>query len=314
MLGKRKRDVVVVTRQIRQEDSDIQSLSPSADEKQDILRKIFEARFGPVEALVKPIALSPEKPSHLSLAEGNDDEWEGLSDKANNAATEEHPSAEVVEHTTSWNPAKDMLDKPARKAFMTSKPPPSSKEAQNSTPKTKKTGEAGAAADDQAMEAENLKNDLALQRLLKESHLLESADDLNPTGAKRHRAIDLRMQAVGAKSSIFSQTKMPMSHRKGIIGKASKREETRRREAKENGIILERPSFSAIGKNKKGRVGGGGGAMRKERGIGGPSVGKFTGGTLRLSKKDISDIQGPRKAGTKGEIGGGKGRGRGKHN
>lgn len=107
---------------------------------------------------------------------------------------------------------------------------------------------------------------------------------------------------------------MPMSHRKGIIGKASKREETRRREAKENGIILERPSFSAIGKNKRGRVGGGGGAMRKERGIGGPSVGKFTGGTLRLSKKDISDIQGPRKAGTKGKIGGGKGRGRGKHN
>lgn len=118
MLGKRKRDVVVVTRQIRQEDSDIQSLSPSADEKQDILRKVFEARFGPVEALVKPIARSPEEPSHLSLAEGNDDEWEGLSDQVDNAASDEHPSAEVVEHTTSWNSAKDMLDKPARKAFM----------------------------------------------------------------------------------------------------------------------------------------------------------------------------------------------------
>ncbi|QSS59389.1 hypothetical protein I7I51_08824, partial [Histoplasma capsulatum] len=118
MLGKRKRDVVVVTRQIRQEDSDIQSLSLSADEKQDILRKVFESRFGPVEALVKPIAMSPEEPSHPSLAEGNDDEWEGLSDKADTAASEQHPSTEVVEHTTSWNPAKDILDKPARKSFM----------------------------------------------------------------------------------------------------------------------------------------------------------------------------------------------------
>ncbi|EDN04889.1 predicted protein [Histoplasma mississippiense (nom. inval.)] len=148
MLGKRKRDVVVVTRQIRQEDSDIQSLSLSADEKQDILRKVFESRFGPVEALVKPIAMSPEEPSHPSLAEGNDDEWEGLSDKADTAASEQHPSTEVVEHTTSWNPAKDILDKPARKSFM---PPPSSIEAQISTPNTKRTGEAGAAADDQAI-------------------------------------------------------------------------------------------------------------------------------------------------------------------
>ncbi|KAL2368623.1 hypothetical protein RJ035_007761, partial [Blastomyces gilchristii] len=299
MLGKRKRDVVIVTRQIRDdEDSDLQNLSPSAEEKQDILRKLFEARFGPVEALVKPIYTTPEEPSHSSSAEADDDddEWEGLSDEGDSdIAGEKHRSAEVVEHTTSWNSTKDILAKQARKAFMTSKPPSSSQAARNSTTKTKTLGAAGATTEDQAMDAENLKNDLALQRLLKESHLLDSADDLNPTGAKRHRAIDLRMQSAGAKSSIFSQTKMPMSHRKGIIGKASKKEEARRREAKENGIILEKPSFSTVGKKQSGS--GGGSAMRRERGIGGPSIGKFTGGTLRLSKKDISDIQGPGKGG-----------------
>ncbi|KKZ59949.1 hypothetical protein EMCG_05240 [[Emmonsia] crescens] len=317
MLGKRKRDVAVVTRQTcNEEDSDLQSPSSSADEAQDILRKVFEARFGPVEALVKPIATRPEETSHPSSSEEDGDEWEGLSDEADNDNDDDkHQSAEVVEHTTSWDSAKDILDKQARKTFMTSKPPSSSKAARNSI-KTKTSGAVGNATEDQAMDAENLKNDLALQRLLKESHLLESADDLNPTGANRHRAIDLRMQSAGAKSSLFTQTKMPMSHRKGIIGKATKKEETRRREAKENGIILERPSFSTGGKNKNGSIGGG--AVRRERGIGGPSIGKFAGGTLLLSKKDISDIQGPRRGGSKGERGrgrgGGRGRGRGKRN
>ncbi|OAX79999.1 hypothetical protein ACJ72_05676 [Emergomyces africanus] len=308
MLGKRKRDVAVVTRRTHDEaDSDLQSPSSSADEAQDLLRKVFEARFGPVEALVKPIAAKPEEPA----AEEEDDEWEGLSDEADNdSADEEHQSAEVVEHTTSWVSPKDILDKQERKTFMTSKPPSSSEAAKNST-KTKTSGTAGDTAGDQAMDAENLKNDLALQRLLKESHLLESADDLNPTGAKRHRAIDLRMQSAGAKLSLFTQAKMPMSHRKGIIGKANKKEETRRREARENGIILEKPSFSTAGK-KNGS--GGSGSIRRERGIGGPSVGKFTGGTLRLSKKDISDIQGPRRGESKAGRGRGRGRGKGKRN
>ncbi|OJD25317.1 hypothetical protein ACJ73_03311 [Blastomyces percursus] len=292
MLGKRKRDVVVVTRQVRdEEDSNLQTLSPSAEEKQDILRKLFEARFGPVEALVKPINTAPEEPSQSSSAEedDDDDEWEGLSDEG-----EEQRAAEVVEHTTAWNSTKDILDKQARKAFMTSKPPSSSQAARNSTTKTKTSEAAGDAVEDQAMDAENLKNDLALQRLLKESHLLDSADDLNPTGAKRHRAIDLRVQSAGAKSSIFSQAKMPMSHRKGIIGKASKKEETRRREAKENGIILEKPSFSTVGKKQSGS--GGGSAMRREKGIGAPSIGKFTGGMLRLrfgAKRDIELLPSP---------------------
>ena len=92
---------------------------------------------------------------------------------------------------------------------------------------------------------------------------------------------------------------MPMSHRKGIIAKQSEREDTRRREARENGIILEKAKMKKSSEGKR------------DRGVGAPGVGKFSGGTLKLSKKDISEIEGPRR-GFAGKSGKGSGRGRGK--
>lgn len=72
---------------------------------------------------------------------------------------------------------------------------------------------------------------------------------------------------------------MPMGHRKGIVAKAEQRERKRRSEAKENGIVLEKERF------ERKQVG------KRERGVGGPAVGKFQGGTLKLSKKDVRDIK-----------------------
>lgn len=92
---------------------------------------------------------------------------------------------------------------------------------------------------------------------------------------------------------------MPLTHRKGITAKKAEREEKRRKEAKENGIILE----AGAGKVRKGVREGGEG--RRERGVGAPSVGKFQGGTLRLSRRDVAEIEGPKKSGR------GRGRGRG---
>lgn len=77
---------------------------------------------------------------------------------------------------------------------------------------------------------------------------------------------------------------MPMAQRKGINAKANEKDEVRRREAQENGIILEKAT-----KTKKG------GAARRERALGIPTVGKFQGGMLKLSKKDVAEIQGPKK-------------------
>jgi hypothetical protein len=111
----------------------------------------------------------------------------------------------------------------------------------------------------------------------------------------------MRLQALGSKTSILKQEKMPMAHRKGIVAKQNEREEKRRRQARENGIILEKAKMGS----KKSSDG------KRDRGVGAPGVGKFSGGTLKLSKKDISDIEGPRRnAAGRGGRGGGRGRGK----
>ncbi len=132
-----------------------------------------------------------------------------------------------------------------------------------------------------AAEAINLKHDIELQRLLKESHLLNRSLASNLTHSSRHEAIDLRMQSLGARSSLFKQAKMPLSHHRGIIAKSNQREASRRKEARENGIILEQENRKKGAKN-----------VRRERGVGAPTVGKFKDGTLKLSRQDISVIQG----------------------
>ncbi len=153
---------------------------------------------------------------------------------------------------------------------------------------------------DDPSEAANLKKDLALQRLLAESHLLDSAKSPKLSGNNRHKAMDLRLQALGSKTSLLKQEKMPMSHRKGIIAKQNEKEEKRRKEARENGIILEKAKIG--GKKSSDR--------KRDRGVGAPGVGKFSGGTLKLSQKDISEIEGPRRSSA--GRGGRGGRGRGK--
>lgn len=82
-----------------------------------------------------------------------------------------------------------------------------------------------------------------------------------------------------------------MHMRKGIVAAAGSREAKRRREAKENGVILER---SAQGKGKKN--GGGGGKGRKDRGVDAPGIGRFKGAELRISESDVRKIEGSRDA------------------
>jgi hypothetical protein len=146
------------------------------------------------------------------------------------------------------------------------------------------------AAEEDGSEALNLKHDLDLQRLLKESHLLEQAKASSTLGSHRHKAVDMRMQSLGSKGSMFHQEKMPLAHRRGILAKAAARETSRRKEASENGIILEK----AMGKSRTKE-------LRRERAVDVPAVGKFRGGTLRLSKRDVLDIQGPGRSRARGK-------------
>lgn len=141
-----------------------------------------------------------------------------------------------------------------------------------------------ASSEEAITDAANLKKDIALQRLLKESHLIDPQSSLSHSGQNRHKAMDLRLQDMGLKASLYHQQNMPMAQRKGMVMKAAGKEEIRRKEARENGIILEK-----VLKVKKGND------RRRQRGIGGPSVGRFKGGILKLSKKDVVKIEGPRK-------------------
>ncbi|EAW24121.1 uncharacterized protein NFIA_036930 [Aspergillus fischeri NRRL 181] len=282
MIGKRKRDTAVVSRSFKTEDEEQTSTVPDTSSAHDLFRRFFEAQFEPLELPDGQINCGQEsQKDEQGYNDGSESgsEWDGVSEE------EESNQVEVVEYQDRTTKEKELLDKKARKAFMTAKPPTLSTESTTRKPASKKAkNEKEDDDDDDVMDAEHLKNDLALQRLLKESHLLDSASELAPTGKNRLKALDLRMQSLGAKTSLYQQN-MPSSLRRGIKAKALTKEEKRRREAKENGIILEKPTHKS--KVTKGR---------RERGIAGPGIGKLSGGTLNLSKRDIAVVQSSRRS------------------
>lgn len=265
LLGKRKRRAPPLS-----------SPSPSESADEEAIRARFQRHF---EAQFKPLPTTTKTTAPEILTESEDEsddsDWSGVSSSPG-------PNVTVISHTTPASQAEELgLDKQELKAFLSSKPPTSAPKIPSDKPKATPT-----AADDEDS-AQNLKNDLALQRLLTESHLLRkdpnsnAAETLNPSGKNRHKALDLRLQSLGSKTSVFKQAKMPMAHRKGMVEKAQEREAKRRREARESGVVLEK-------EKRKVKVQG-----KRERGVGGPGVGKFKGGMLTLSRKDIASIQGP---------------------
>ncbi|KAI2639602.1 hypothetical protein GGS26DRAFT_274850 [Hypomontagnella submonticulosa] len=278
--------------------------SISQEEAQAIFRRHFEAQFAPLEPS-DPVskAVPTSEPEDLrSDDDGSEGSWDGISGSESEADSESEttpPSistVEVVSHTSALpSLSNDPLSKRESKAYLSSRVPSSSLDATPSAATTKRK----AAGDEDAPSL--LKNDLALQRLLSESHLFSGQAQggeasTEHAGRNRHLATDLRLAALGSKTSIFKQAKMPMSHRKGIVAAATSREAKRRKEARENGIILERPT-AGVGKGKP--------KMRKrERAVDAPAVGRLRNGMLKLSKKDIADIQGD----GRGSRGGGGGK------
>lgn len=237
---------------------------------QALFQRSFEAKFEPLQHIDH--ADGDRELSQLpSTDESSISDWEGLSD--------EEGGPEIISHDPFTLPNEELPDEEKR-SFMGAKPPsvfsvPFSSPPKNPSVKTD--------PEDEASEAANLKKDLALQRLLKESHLLESASSLSVTGKNRHKAIDMRLQDLGSKSSVYVQEKMPMLHRKGITAKAIQKEDNRRKEAQESGIILEK----AIKVKTADRT-------RRQRPPGAPTIGKFQGAMLKLSKRDVAEVQGPR--------------------
>ncbi|KAF5873770.1 uncharacterized protein Bfra_005235 [Botrytis fragariae] len=228
---------------------------------QEIFRRHFEAQFKPLPPTTKKPKINPI----IENPENEDEDWDGLSDNSAEDDEQEENGVQVVEHVKKIDSRIAGMSKGELRAFMSSKIPKS-----RPTPSLSKLTElpAGSADDPGATEALNLKNDLALQRLLDESHLLTSSSSSSAAnshavhtlqGKNRLKALDMRVQALGGKTSIHTQESMPMNMRKGIIRKAEEKEEKRRREAKENGIVLETKGRGGglAGEGKEGRRGAG---------------------------------------------------------
>ncbi|OAL51405.1 hypothetical protein IQ07DRAFT_566014 [Pyrenochaeta sp. DS3sAY3a] len=298
-LGKRKR----VTREELEQSSRSQSPasaasdSDGAEDLQAIFRRAFEAKF-------KPLAVEPKKPKLEAQKQPDEEEdseaesdWSGISDDSTD-------QIQIVTYTdVHQTPASDddETSRAAKKAFMTSKPPSSTSTSTNPNSSSKRKPPT---ATPEATDATNLKHDLALQKLLRESHLLSASSSgtstptsLAATGVARHKSTDLHLQALGAKTSVFTQKKMPMAQRQHEAAKARGIEEKRRARAKEAGIVLE--VEKRVGKSER--------EKKRERGVGGPSIGRFRGGTLTLSKGDVRSITGGGKRKGKGRGGGKKG-------
>lgn len=349
VLGKRK----MRTKPSKPEKEEEEEEEPaiSAEEAQAILRRHFEAKFKPLSpshAPTKPDASTVE--DLRSDSDDDDDDaseasWSGVSGAEDSEAgmdsdsDSEEEEIEVVSYTNNTTTTSNLngLSKREAKAYLSSRVPSAlisssstttTTTTQNQNQKSSSTGNGGADEDDAPT---LLKNDLALQRLLTESHLFSNSksnsdsnnnnNNNNTTtttttehaGRNRHLATDLRLGALGSKRSIYAQQKMPMSIRKGIAGAATDRETRRRREARESGVVLERKSGTGATAAWLRGFGGGaaGGKDRRRSGGGGqkgavdaPAVGKLRNGMLTLSKRDVSEIQG-------GGGGGGSGGGRG---
>ncbi|KAK6414733.1 pre-rRNA processing and 40S ribosomal subunit assembly [Oleoguttula sp. CCFEE 5521] len=205
-LGKRKRVAPIVPVSEHEDKSSDEDTAARA-----LFQRAFEAKFNPLEK----VANATEDAVREINDDLDDESWGGLSDDE-----DVNVNVEIVQHQ-----ALDRLDPTQRKrelkAFLSGKDPVVDLQSSGTT-----LAALQSIGDGDTTEVANLQNDLALQRLLKESHLLDSStfgskSTSEPEGKGRIKALDLRLQDLGSKTSHLAQEKMPISHRKGIVAKAS---------------------------------------------------------------------------------------------
>lgn len=181
---------------------------------------------------------------------------------------------EVVTFTGTASSSSEPMSKRERKLFMTSTAP---KKEIKEPPKSRKKKD---------VDPESVENDLALQRLISESHILAEANDytgadisldFDPIGKSRIKALDSRMHTLTGKTQ--KAQKMPMKMRQGVEAKRKERQDKKEKEAREAGIVLARKA-----KVKKSTT-------KRDRGLKIASVGKSTGHGIVVSERDIQRIR-----------------------
>ncbi|KAF3916900.1 hypothetical protein ABW21_db0201527 [Orbilia brochopaga] len=271
----------------------------------DVFRRHFEARFGSVD--LSPAA-APTQPTELQRIKrsSRDKDKQPSSDPPSNGGPGSDDASEYSEDIDiSWDGIDDAATrpveivsydfsrrlpppsaKPSRSAFMSAKPPSSNTTTSSSSKPTSAKDTEEAAAD-----AANLQNDIALRRLLSESHLLDST--LSHASA-RHRQQALESRIVGLGGTALSKldgtaSRTPMAIRKGMSRKQEAREEKVRTAARDSGIVLAKSQMKK--KKRKLKANGSSSSSKRDRGVGGPTVGKFRRGALVLSQRDVAGMR-----------------------
>lgn len=316
----------------------------------EVQRRNFEAQFGSIEEMGFSDKSKQPEESLLEDSgdfEGFDDEnldisssdenSENLADRDSSGS--EHVSEEeaeiapkVVRLNLSLGAPQTALSRKEQRLLRAGRAPTLvelEKKEQELSKTTKKQSQQAAKEDE-----DNLENDLKLQRLLKESHILahqaeHSGADLTlqtldyeaPVGNARKRTLDARIRGLSATNSATGGMpkkleNMPMSMRKGMIQARDRKIAKYEEEARNAGIILSKVRKGGvrelnIGKGatlSSDRLGSGKKATRqyRDRGLKIHAVGKSTRNGLIIPQADIDRInqKDRRKKGKRG----GKGR------
>lgn len=327
----------------------------------ELQRKAFEAQFGSLESMgfedktkiISKEDSDEEDSDNVEKKEDSNDELVSSEEESSDAQSEDESDSEETAETQhqpkviKFNGPSDTYVPPSKseqKLLKSGKAPKVTlleKKLQD-LGKDKKNQEEDNDAD---AESENLKNDLELQRFIKESHLLsafgssssgadltlqtmdnlEYKDDM-VMGKVRSRTLEMRLDNISAINGKNRKLeKVPMKIRKGMVEKHVHRIKKYEENAKEGGIILSkvrkgqfRKIDATYKKDIERRIGQSvktrdqERTARRTRGLKVNTIGRSTRNGLVISKEEISRINGSSESHGRGTKNRTKGKGKGK--
>lgn len=316
----------------------------------EIQRKAFEAQFGSLEAMGfedKTKNETQENSSSVESQESEQEDGDNSSDEAESDASfhgfsdDESSAKQKAAHGASRAPrvikfggVTDAYVPPSKKEQKLLRLGKAPVRKESESEEDGRSGARHGGSDGEGnVEAENLHNDLELQRFLKESHLL-SAFGSTPSGADltlqtmdnveykddavfgkaRARTLEMRLQNLSSANGRSRKLeKVPMNIRKGMVQKHTKRIQQHEREARDAGVVLskvKKGEFRKIDRTYRNdierRIGSGQSAVdpqrikHRQRGLQVNSVGRSTRNGLIISSQEIKAItgsSGPKRAG-----------------
>ncbi|EAZ63313.1 forty S assembly factor, partial [Scheffersomyces stipitis CBS 6054] len=312
----------------------------------EIQRRHFEAQFGSIELMgfedkVKNGADESESGSEIDSENDDNDEvdeyetftgFDGVSsDEDSEMESDSEDSNEEMQHQPARVVPKvvklsdDFTPTSARQVSKADKKLLKSGRAPTLAELEKKNQEIAAQNKKQTAktakeEDDNLENDLKLQRLLQESHILSSSleysgadltmqtlDYEDPTGKARKRALDSRIRNIAAINSSTgglprTLEKMPMAMRKGMIRSREQKIRKYEEDARNAGIVLSKVKKGELRDLNSGkgstsssdRLGTGKKVAKRvrDRGLKIHGVGKSTRNGIIIPQADIDRING----------------------